>query len=279
MTVSVHSLSNWCTIGGTRVHYIDTRGRESGGGLLIVHGYLGSTVPFLELIDHLSRDFRVVMPDLPAFGASGTPECACTMQYYLDFLESFSRSAGLDRCYLAGTSMGANIVVHYAAEHPQQVRGLILLSPFGLHDQDGKMTRIRRWDALLPLLSSLVTRANVHRRLLRSVQDDDRITEELVESYWKPFTTRDGRRATVEITRGIVGGCSMDGKLRQVGQPVLILIGSEDKLISPEDREKFSTLLADERLEIVENSGHLVYLDSPEIVSKKIVGFARGGMK
>jgi pimeloyl-ACP methyl ester carboxylesterase len=70
----------------------------------------------------------------------------------------------------------------------------------------------------------------------------------------------------------------MDEKLRQIRQPVLILIGSEDKLISPEDREKLRVLLAGEQLEIVEDSGHLLYLDSPEIVSNKIVSFARGGM-
>jgi pimeloyl-ACP methyl ester carboxylesterase len=179
MTTSVSPLSKWCTIGGTRIHYIDTGECESGGRLLIVHGYLGSTVPFLELIDDLSADLRVVMPDLPAFGASEVPEWACTMEYYLDFLQGFSRAVGLDRYYLAGTSMGANIAVHYAVGHPGQVQGLILLSPFGLHDQDGRMTQVRRWDALLPLASSLITRRNVHRRLLRSIQNDDQISAEL----------------------------------------------------------------------------------------------------
>jgi pimeloyl-ACP methyl ester carboxylesterase len=60
--------------------------------------------------------------------------------------------------------------------------------------------------------------------------------------------------------------------------PVLILIGSQDKLISPEDREKLCKLLADEQLEIVEESGHFLYLDSPDVVSKKIVRFTRGGI-
>ena len=60
--------------------------------------------------------------------------------------------------------------------------------------------------------------------------------------------------------------------------PVLILIGSEDKLICPEDREKLRRLLADEQLEIIEESGHFLYLDSPDVVSKKIVRFTRGGM-
>jgi pimeloyl-ACP methyl ester carboxylesterase len=270
--------SMWCTIGNTRVHYLDVDHADSDRNLLVVHGYLGSTVSFFDLIDDLSSDLRVVMPDLPPFGASEVPECGCTMEYYLDFLAGFAQAAGLERYYLMGTSMGANIAAHYTAKHPEQVQGIVFLSPFGLRDQGGRMAKIRRWDALLPLASALVTRRGVERRLQRSILNDESITPELVDSYWKPFTTTGGRRATVEITRKIVGRFSMDEVLPRIEQPVLILIGSEDKLISPEDRERFRALPADGQLEILEDSGHFLYLDSPDAVSKKIVTFSRGGM-
>jgi pimeloyl-ACP methyl ester carboxylesterase len=106
---------------------------------------------------------------------------------------------------------------------------------------------------------------------------DDRITPELVDAYWRPFTTARGRRATVEITRKIIGGSSMDELMPQIEQSVLILTGSEDKLLGADDYEKFHHLLAREQLEIIEESGHFVYLDSPDVVSKKIVTFTRGG--
>lgn len=271
--------SMWCNVGNTRVHYLDVGRADSNRCLLIVHGYLGSTVCFLDLIDDLSSDLRVVMPDLPPFGASGTPECSCTMEYYLEFLELFTRTAGLERFHLMGTSMGANIAARYAAKHPQRVQSLVFLSPFGLYDQAGRMTRIRRWDALLPLASLLVTRKGVERRLQRSILDREAITPELVDSYWRPFSTSEGRRAAVEITRKILGVYSMEEILPRIEQPLLILIGSEDKLISPEDREKFRMLPAGGRLEIIEESGHFLYLDSPDVVSQRIVTFTRGGME
>ena len=274
---TVSPMSKWCTIGDTRVHYLDSDRSGSDGTLLIVHGYLGSTVPFLDLIDRLSRDLRVVMPDLPAFGYSEVPERSCTMEYYLDFLARFTQAVGLDRCYLMGTSMGANIAAHYTAEHSEQIEGLIFVSPFGLEDQAGRMSQIRRWDSFLPLVSSLVTRRTIKRFLHRSIVNGELISPELIDAYWKPFTTPEGRRAAVEVTRRIVGSCSMEELLPQIGQSVLILIGSEDKLLCAGEKEKFRLLLVREQLEIIEAGGHFLYLDSPEVVSQKIVTFTSGG--
>ena len=276
-TTNGSPLSKWCAIGNTRVHYLDSGRSDSDSTLLIVHGYLGSTVSFLDLIDTLSRDLRVVMPDLPAFGASEVPDCSCTMEYYLDFLARFTRAVGLDRCYLMGTSMGANIGAHYTAAHPEQIEGLIFVSPFGLEDQAGRMSQIRRWNSCLPLAFSLVTKRTIKRYLRRSIMNDERITPELVDAYWKPFTTPEGRRAAVEVTRRIVGSCSMEELLPQIRQSVLILIGSEDKLLCAGEKEKFRLLLVREQLEIIEAGGHFLYLDSPEVVSQKIVTFTSGG--
>jgi pimeloyl-ACP methyl ester carboxylesterase len=269
--------SKWCTVKNDLVHYIDTRTPNPRCSLLIVHGYLGSTLPFSDLIAAVAQDIRVVIPDLPAFGASDVPDSTCTMEFYLDFLKGFSEQLGLDQFYLLGTSVGVNIAVHYTIEQPEQIQGLIFLSPFGLNDQGGRMTQIDRWDTLLPLAVNLITKRGLEKRLRQTIVRQEKITEDLVEAYWKPFTTQDGRRAVVDITRNIIGRCSMDEYLPRIEQPVLILIGSEDTLISPEDRRRFGELLVDEHLEIIEECGHFLYLESPDVVSELIVQFTMGG--
>jgi pimeloyl-ACP methyl ester carboxylesterase len=62
-------------------------------------------------------------------------------------------------------------------------------------------------------------------------------------------------------------------------QSVLILIGSEDKLLCADERDKFRQLRKTKRLEIIEESGYFLYLDSPDVVTKPIVTFTRGGME
>jgi pimeloyl-ACP methyl ester carboxylesterase len=59
----------------------------------------------------------------------------------------------------------------------------------------------------------------------------------------------------------------------------LIRIGSEDKLVSAGDHEKLHELAARGQREIIEESGHFLYLDSPDVVSQETVTFTRGGME
>ena len=87
-----------------------------------------------------------------------------------------------------------------------------------------------------------------------------------------------GQQYAVEVTGGTDGGVSMEERQPRFKKPVLILVGVEDTLVGPEDCERFRALLLDERLEIVEQRGHFLYLESSEVVSKKIVTFTRGGM-
>ena len=271
--VAASPWSNWISLGGNRVHYVDTRSAQSGCSLLLLHGYLGSTRSFRGLIAAVPSQVGVVMPDLPGFGEFLEPVGDHSMEFYVDFVQAFSEAVGLERFYLAGVSIGANMAVHYTAAHPQQVQGLILISPFGLHDQAGRMSRIQRWDFLLPVAAALITRAGVERRLRRQVWSRETITPELVDTFWRPFATSEGRRAVVDVTRRILGGCSMNELLPGIDPPVLILVGSRDPLISPEEYREFRRLRPGARMVTLEECGHLVYLDAPDTVSQEILRF------
>jgi pimeloyl-ACP methyl ester carboxylesterase len=71
----------------------------------------------------------------------------------------------------------------------------------------------------------------------------------------------------------------MDEILPRIEHPVLILAGSEDKLLGAEEQETLQRLLQTEKFETIEESGHFLYLDAPDVVSRKIVSFTRGGVE
>jgi pimeloyl-ACP methyl ester carboxylesterase len=59
-------------VDGQRVHFVHVRSaREDALPLVLIHGWPGSVVEFLDVIEPLSRDFHLVIPSIPGFGLSG----------------------------------------------------------------------------------------------------------------------------------------------------------------------------------------------------------------
>ncbi|MBN1836877.1 MAG: alpha/beta fold hydrolase [Spirochaetales bacterium] len=194
--------SHWTHVDGKRVHYLDRAPDHEGPAVLVVHGYLSSSYLMRKLAEGMGGQLRAVIPDLPGFGSSEAPDCPVSMEFYLEFLARFTAQVGLERFAMVGASMGANICTRYCLAHPDRVDGLVLINPFGLQDQGGRMTRIRRWDALLPLACDLVCRRRLERTVRSWTRQEELVTPELVDSLWRPFTTRQGRRVVVRPPGG-----------------------------------------------------------------------------
>ena len=82
----INSFSNFKTnVNGIDIHYIEEKGSgKNPKPLLLMHGWPGSVVEFLEIIKPLAHPekfggniedaFTVIVPSLPGFGFSGAPE-------------------------------------------------------------------------------------------------------------------------------------------------------------------------------------------------------------
>ncbi|GAB2979020.1 epoxide hydrolase family protein [Saccharothrix stipae] len=55
-----------------RVHFLHVRSAKADAlPLVLVHGWPGSVLEFLDVVEPLSRDFHLVIPSIPGFGLSG----------------------------------------------------------------------------------------------------------------------------------------------------------------------------------------------------------------
>ncbi|MDQ0602971.1 pimeloyl-ACP methyl ester carboxylesterase [Streptomyces canus] len=61
-------------IDGAQVHFLHIRSSAPDAlPLILTHGWPGSIVEFLGVIDRLSEDHHLVIPAIPGFGFSGPP--------------------------------------------------------------------------------------------------------------------------------------------------------------------------------------------------------------
>src|ERR1700730_16456430 len=106
--------------------------------LVLVHGNCSSSHFFQDFMLLLAAQgrFTVYAPDMRGYGDSETLPVDATrgVRDYADDLASFVRQLGLPAFHLFGWSLGGNIVIQYAIDHPETVRSLTLQatgSPFG----------------------------------------------------------------------------------------------------------------------------------------------------
>jgi pimeloyl-ACP methyl ester carboxylesterase len=102
-----------------------------GPVVILVHGIASSSRTFQKLVPRLTDAHRVVALDILGFGESPAPAHASyTIDEHARALRSTVRSLRLKAPFvLVGHSLGALIASRYAADHPESVARLVLVSP------------------------------------------------------------------------------------------------------------------------------------------------------
>ncbi len=114
---------------GLEIGYIDQgRGREA---LLFVHGLASNYKAWHKLIGKLRQKYRCIALDLPGYGSSGRPGNPVSIQFFASRLNEFVEKMGLNNVTLVGHSMGGQVSVTAALQHPGHYRQLALVAPAG----------------------------------------------------------------------------------------------------------------------------------------------------
>ena len=127
-------------IDGQQIHVVHVRsGRDDATPLLLTHGWPGSFVEFLELIERLRGDFHLVVPSLPGFAFSGPVKDAGwdSTRIARAWVELMKR-LGYDRFGVQGGDIGAAVSPEVARVAPDRVIGVHVNGNLGmpLHGPD-----------------------------------------------------------------------------------------------------------------------------------------------
>jgi pimeloyl-ACP methyl ester carboxylesterase len=108
-----------------------TPNEDRGLPVVLVHGLVMSGRAMEPLALALGRDYHVLVPDLPGFGASALPASAPIMSVdeQADALWLWLQHNGFQRAIWVGNSFGCQILAALAVKYPQAVAGLVLQGP------------------------------------------------------------------------------------------------------------------------------------------------------
>ena len=268
---------------GGAVHVV-----EAGDGPPVVHlhGNNTSSLSHLMLIEH-STGVRSVLVDRPGSGLSDPETFPRTefRRHAVRFVTEVLDVLGLDSAVLVGASGGGTWAVWCALDHPERVRGLVMLGSVPL--LPGARIPLGMRIVATPVLGDMLTRTlrpgrRMLRRLMSDVGEEDTILrhpelfESLVDAAHDPVATAAnvaefralltpfGTRSTTRLR---------PDDLRRLAVPTLMIWGDHDPVVPVADARAAAELIPDARLEVLP-AGHVPQLGNPERVARLVVGFA-----
>ena len=258
--------SQFIDVEGMQVHYRD---EGTGFPIVLIHGTGASLHTYDAWTKQLSKNYRVIRLDLPAFGLTGPNKNAeYSIERYTQFLSQFLEKIKVDKFHLAGNSLGGNIAWNYAAEYPEKVLKLILIDASGLPTFTPQPTIFKM--AKTPILNSLflyITPKFMIRKNIEQVYADKlKVTDALVTRYHKMSLRTGNRKAFIERAKTDFNLAEKVNlvKLKSVKTTTLLIWGAKDTWIPLGNGKRMDSMLPNSKLVILENSGHVPMEENPK---------------
>ena len=133
--------SSVTTAAGQRVHLLHVRSdTDDAIPLVLIHGWPGSIVEFLDALPSLRERFHVVVVSMPGYGFSGpTTERGVDVARVAAAVADVMAQLGYDRYVAQGGDWGALVVRHLGQHHVPQVAAIhtnMLFAPFDGDDAE-----------------------------------------------------------------------------------------------------------------------------------------------
>lgn len=235
--------------------------------LVMVPGYGGDINIFVFNQEALAADRPVYALDMPGHGGSVKEVGDGSIDFFVEVVDGFLASQGIEKAHLAGHSMGGAIASSFALAHPEKVASLVLLASAGYGEEinadyiEGFIAANRRRD--------------MKSALQMLFANPDLVTRDLVNDILS-YKRKDGVN---EALRKVADSVFADGKQVRVidasglGVPVLALWGNEDGIV-PASHAK--NLPDGARVQIIEGKGHMVQMEAAGPANRAINDFLSG---
>jgi pimeloyl-ACP methyl ester carboxylesterase len=235
-------------VGNQRVYYQVV---GEGEPVILVHGLSASSRWWVRNVAALAEHYRVYLVDLPGFGMMRGFFYRFVLDNVTTWLLAWMEVVGLKEAYFVGHSMGGYICIRVAAQRPEVVRRLILVSPAGL---PGERTLA---GYLVPLLRTIY----------------------YVTPSFLPILFYDALRAGpltfFRAARDLLSK-DMQDVLESVTVPTLLIWGENDTLVPAIFGDILRQKIARSRLLLLKKAGHVVMYDQPEEFNAGVLAFLDG---
>lgn len=251
------SKNSYLTALGVKIYYQDTGPAKNPIPILFLHGFGSSSHTWDVWAKDLSSEYRVISVDLPGFGLTGEdPSGIYTDQRSVEVIEAFLKELQIPKVVLVGNSMGGKFAWQFAAQYPDQVSKLVLISPDGYASpgiEYGKKTEI---PAIANLYRYFFSKSFLVMNLEPAYANPKSLNDDLVNRYHDLMLAPGVRGAILARMQQTV---LQDPApfLSKIQTPTLLMWGEKDAFIPVSNSEDYLKVMPNVTRVILPNIGHL----------------------
>ena len=242
--------------------------------VVFLHGFLESSKIWNEYADKLSSKYRVILIDLPGHGKSSVVNDVHSMDMMAEEVRNILEINGINKCVLIGHSMGGYATMAFAKRFKHFLRGMVLFHSHAAADtEEQKKNRELTIRAVennhLDFISSFTPS-------LFAPENREKYSSEI--EWLKKMGKNMPVKGIVAALKGMRERDDHVGTLKKVNRPVLIIGGDKDERI-PVMKLKEQAMGEHIRLKIMENTGHMGFIEAKGECFKEIRDFIQNCYK
>jgi pimeloyl-ACP methyl ester carboxylesterase len=266
------SPADYAMAAGIRLHMLDA-GPRGAPAVIMLHGFGASLQSWDGWASVLQTRFRVIRFDLPGFGLTGTdPTGDYSDARAVQVLIALMDHLGLTRASLIGNSLGGKLAWLCAAEHPDRVDKLVLVSPDGFASPGFAYGQPASVPAAAALLPYTLPAPMVRSMLAPAFGNPAALTDTRVARYRDMMLAPGVRRAMVARMAQVML-VPPEPLLRKITAPTLLVWGERDAMIPFSNAADYLKTIPRARLLALPALGHLPQEEAPTETVQPVAAF------
>ena len=243
--------------------------RGAGECILLVHGYLESHAIWDDFVEGYLGGFRVIAPDLPGHGQSGTWDETLLMEDLAGSLRAVLDAGGIGKTFMVGHSLGGYVTMAFADLYPEYLSGYCLFHATCFADNEEKKKNRDREISLVKCgKKQQIIAVNIPREFadpgLETLKAEVERAKKIAED-----TPDDG---IVAMLNGMKVRPDRSSVLRDDRLPLLLIGGMKDNYIPVEVFDRLTEIAPHATVLRLENSGHIGFVEEPGPAARAIIG-------
>jgi pimeloyl-ACP methyl ester carboxylesterase len=229
---------------------------------------MGKSEDWSRVVKELSNSRLVIRPNYLDGVAGRNSTNALAIRDLADEVVAAARAEGKQRFDLVGGSLGAAVATCVAAEYPEMVRSLVLVSGFSGGSDPRMNLQFKLWLHLVSTdkvaFTKLLLVSGLSPGFLSAFDEPtlNGIIENFIASTdWRP----------IEQTIGVDLSMDVREYAARIKRPALLITGKHDQIVPPAYSEK---LVSDAKT-VELDSGHLIFLEKPVDLASAILSFCQ----